>query len=264
MQEIKQYVATKKAQLKDYIKQTGFSKKLVIIWVGENKASERYVRNKVKDAEELGISAITLHYGQDITESELLENIKLLNKDDSVGGYIVQLPLPDHIDVKKIMLAVDPKKDIDGFHPLNTKVFPATPAGILNYLESQNFIFEGKNAVILGRSDIVGKPMQKLLLEKDMNVVNLHSHTTDKDRMYYLSHADLIICAVGKQNIITVHNKLKASAVIMDVGINVGVDGKLHGDCQPNLPVRFQSPVPGGCGLLTRLTLMENLLKLNE
>lgn len=264
MQEIKQYVISKKAQLKDYIKQIGFSKKLVIVWVGENKASERYVRNKVKDAEGLGINAVILHYSEDITESELLENIKLLNEDDTVGGYIVQLPLPDHINVKKIMLAIDPKKDIDGFHPLNTKVFPATPTGILNYLESQNFVFEGKNAVILGRSDIVGKPMQKLLLEKDMNVINLHSHTNDRDKAYYLKHADLIICAVGKQNIITAHNKLKASAVIMDVGINVGDGGKLYGDCQSNLPVRFQSPVPGGCGLLTRLALMENLLKLNE
>lgn len=263
MQEIKQYVINKKAQLKEYIKQTGFNKKLVIIWVGENKASERYVRNKVKDAKELGINAITLHYSEDINESELLENIKLLNEDNTVGGYIVQLPLPDNIDVKKIMLAIDPKKDIDGFHPLNTTVFPATPTGILNYLESQNFAFDGKNAVILGRSDIVGKPMQKLLLEKNMNVINLHSHTSVKDKAYYLKHADLIICAVGKQNTITVHNKLKASAIVMDVGINVDADGKLCGDCQPNLPVRFQSPVPGGCGLLTRLALMENLLKLN-
>ena len=140
----------------------------------------------------------------------------------------------------------------------------ATPLGVYNYLKDQNFEFTGKNAVIIGRSNIVGKPMHKLLLNANMNVVMLHTKTTEEDKRFYLEHADLIIVAAGKAGILNKSYKLKESAVIMDVGINFNSEGKLIGDCEPNLPVAFQSPVPSGCGLLTRLAVIENLILLSE
>jgi len=130
------------------------------------------------------------------------------------------------------------------------------------YLEDQKFDFDGKNAVIIGRSNIVGKPMHQLLLKKNMNVIMLHTHTSKEDKEYYLSHADLIVVASGHRNTLTKDYQLKRSAVVMDVGINVKEDGKLTGDCEKDLNVRFQSPVPGGCGLLTRLALIKNLIDL--
>lgn len=261
MQNIKEYVANKKLALKEKLKDTNL--KAVIIQVGNVEASNRYVRNKIKDLEEVGITAELLKFPEDISEEALLAQLHQLNIDDSVTGYLVQLPLPKHISEEKINLAIDPTKDLDGFHPLS-KTIAATPLGVYNYLKDMNYEFSGKNAVIIGRSNIVGRPMHKLLLDANMNVTILHTKTTEEDKRFYLAHADLIIVAAGKHGVINKSYNLKDSAVVMDVGINFNEEGKLIGDCEKDLPVVFQSPVPSGCGLLTRLAVIENLIKLEE
>lgn len=261
MQNIKEYVANKKLVLKEKLKDTNL--KAVIIQVGNVEASNRYVRNKIKDLEEVGITAELIKFPEDISEEALLTQIHQLNIDDSVTGYLVQLPLPKHINEELINLNIWPSKDIDGFHP-ESKTVAATPLGVYTYLKDMNYEFSGKNAVIIGRSHIVGRPMHKLLLDANMNVTILHTKTSEEDKRFYLEHADLIVVAAGKHGVVNKSYKLKNSAVVMDVGINFNEEGKLIGDCEKDLPVAFQSPVPGGCGLLTRLAVIENLIKLED
>lgn len=261
MQNIKEYVANRKLVLKEELKETNL--RAVIVQVGNVEASNRYVRNKIKDLEEVGIKTELLHFDEHISEEALLLAIKGLNNDEFVTGYLVQLPLPKHISEEKVNLAIDPTKDIDGFHPLS-KTVAATPLGVYNYLKAMNYNFSGKNAVIIGRSHIVGRPMHKLLLDANMNVTILHTRTSEEDKRFYLEHADLIVVAAGKVGVVNNSYKLKESAVIMDIGINFDENGKLIGDCEKDLPVAFQSPVPGGCGLLTRLAVIENLIKLGD
>lgn len=261
MQNIKEYVANRKVVLKEELKETNL--RAVIVQVGNVEASNRYVRNKIKDLEEVGIKTELLHFDEHISEEALLLAIKGLNNDEFVTGYLVQLPLPKHISEEKVNLAIDPTKDLDGFHPLS-KTVAATPLGVYNYLKAMNYNFSGKNAVIIGRSHIVGRPMHKLLLDANMNVTILHTRTSEEDKRFYLEHADLIVVAAGKVGVVNNSYKLKESAVIMDIGINFDENGKLIGDCEKDLPVAFQSPVPGGCGLLTRLAVIENLIKLGD
>lgn len=261
MQNIKEYVENKKIALKESLKNS--SLKAVIVQVGNVEASNRYVRNKIKDLEEVGITTELFKFSEDISEVALLDYLQGLNENDSVTGYLVQLPLPKHISEDKVNMTIDPAKDIDGFHPLS-KTIAATPLGAFTYLKDMNYDFSGKNAVIIGRSHIVGRPMHKLLLDANMNVVVLHTKTTEEDKRFYLEHADLIIVAAGKAGVVDSSYKLKESAVILDIGINFNPEGKLIGDCEPNLPVAFQSPVPGGCGLLTRLAVIENLVFLSK
>ena len=261
MQNIKEYTQNKKLALKESL--VGSNLKAVIVQVGNVEASNRYVRNKIKDLEEVGITAELVKFPEEITETNLLAFIKGLNENNSVTGYLVQLPLPKHISEEKINLAIDPAKDIDGFHP-ESKTVAATPLGVYTYLKDMNYEFSGKNAVIIGRSHIVGRPMHKLLLDANMNVTILHTKTSEEDKRFYLEHADLIVVAAGKAGVLNKSYKLKESAVIMDVGINFNDQGKLIGDCEKDLPVAFQSPVPGGCGLLTRLAVIENLIKLED
>ena len=180
----------------------------------------------------------------------------------AVDGFIVQMPLPKGIDEEKIKLAVSPLKDVDGFHPLS-KLNPCTPQGIMDYLHRENIEILGKNAVVIGRSNIVGKPMAHLLLKESANVTVLHSKTKFEDMFNYVKNADIIVVAVGRQHLLDNRFEFKPSAVVIDVGINRDETG-LHGDALPDLPVRLQTPVPGGVGLLTRLALMENLLKLHK
>jgi methylenetetrahydrofolate dehydrogenase (NADP+)/methenyltetrahydrofolate cyclohydrolase len=261
MQNIKEYVANRKLVLKEELKETNL--RAVIVQVGNVEASNRYVRNKIKDLEEVGIKTELLHFDEHISEEALLLAIKGLNNDEFVTGYLVQLPLPKHISEEKVNLAIDPTKDIDGFHPLS-KTVAATPLGVYTYLKDMNYEFSGKNAVIIGRSHIVGRPMHKLLLDANMNVTILHTRTSEEDKRFYLEHADLIVVAAGKAGVLNKSYKLKESAVVMDVGINFNEEGKLIGDCEKDLSVAFQSPVPGGCGLLTRLAVIENLIKLGN
>ena len=261
MQNIKEYTEARKAVLKEQL--VGKNLKAVIVQVGNVEASNRYVRNKIKDLEEVGITAELIKFTEDITEAQLLHTLADLNDDSTVTGYLVQLPLPKHISEEKVNLAIDPAKDLDGFHPLS-KTVAATPLGVYTYLKDMNYDFSGKNAVIIGRSNIVGKPMHKLLLDANMNVVMLHTKTTEEDKRFYLANADLIVVAAGKVGVLNRSYKLKETAIVLDVGINFNSEGKLIGDCEPNLPVAFQSPVPSGCGLLTRLAVIENLIKLAE
>ena len=261
MQNIKEYVANKKSALKENLRDNKL--KAVIIQVGNVEASNRYVRNKIKDLEEVGIKTELIKLSEFISEEELLNYLYSLNNDPEVTGYLVQLPLPKHISEEKVNLAINPTKDIDGFHS-ESKTVAATPLGVYTYLKDMNYEFSGKNAVIIGRSHIVGRPMHKLFLDANMNVTILHTRTSEEDKRFYLEHADLIVVAAGKAGVVNKSYKLKDSAVVMDVGINFNEEGKLIGDCEKDLPVAFQSPVPGGCGLLTRLAVIENLIFLSE
>ena len=263
MQNIKEYVTEKKETLKQEVLSCKSKLKMVVVRVGDDPASVRYTNNKIKDCLEVGIAAELLKFPEDISEDELMCQVYYLNIDDSVTGYLVQLPLPKHISEEKVNLAIDPTKDLDGFHPLS-KTVAATPLGVYNYLKAMNYNFSGKNAVIIGRSHIVGRPMHKLLLDANMNVTILHTRTSEEDKKFYLEHADLIVVAAGKAGVVNKSYKLKESAVIMDVGINFDENGKLIGDCEKDLSVAFQSPVPGGCGLLTRLSVIENLIELSK
>lgn len=260
MQVIKEYVAEKKERLKQ-LDLSGL--KLVIIQVGAVEASCRYVRNKLKDCESVNLPAELIQLPEETTENQILDLISSLNEDKAVTGFIVQLPLPKHISEQKVIETIDPKKDVDGFSKL-AKVNPGTPQGILDYLVDNNVEFQDKNAVVIGRSNIVGRPMAKLLLEKNCNVTILHSKTSEENKRLYLKNADIIVSAAGKRNIITPDYELKPTAIIIDVGINTNEQGKLVGDVEQELPVAFKSPVPGGCGLTTRLALITNLIKLRE
>ena len=236
--------------------------KLVIVQINEDEASKAYIRGKLKDAEELGVNAKLVKLPLDTTEAELLKKIDELNHDESIDGFIVQMPLPKHINEETVKLAISPEKDVDGFHPLSY-LDPCTPRGIMNYLKAENIQIQGRNAVVIGRSNIVGKPMARLLLKESANVTILHSKTSFEDMKRYIANADIIVIAIGKAGFLDRKFDYKESAVIVDVGINRLEDG-LHGDAERDLPVALQTPVPGGVGLLTRLALYENLLTIVE
>jgi methylenetetrahydrofolate dehydrogenase (NADP+)/methenyltetrahydrofolate cyclohydrolase len=257
--EIKDYVAERKIALKDEILRLKKPPVLSIITIGENAASESYVRGKMKDAGEVGVIALLASLSEATSEEALLSLIQKQNRDEGIDGILVQLPLPKAISEKAVHLAIEPKKDVDGFSPLSPFEC-CTPKGIIDYLTAEGFPFKGANAVVLGRSEIVGKPMAKLLLKHDCNVTVLHSKTSEIDKRFYLSHADLVVVAIGKPGLIDETYQFKSTAWVVDVGINRGEDGHLHGDCLPGLRVAKQTPVPGGVGLLTRLALLENLL----
>ena len=261
MQEIKAYVENQKTLIKNQVAEMKTPPHIAIIQVGDVDASNRYVKNKIKDCEDCGIKCDLFKYTEDLTEESLLEVINYLNLDACINGYIVQLPLPRHINEQKIMSMIAPEKDLDGFNKQSVTT-PATPFGIYSYLKDMNYDFTGKNAVIIGRSAIVGKTMASLLLKESMNTAVIHSKTLELDKRYYIEHADLIVVATGCRNTLNSSYKLKEDAVIFDVGINLDEQNKLCGDCSKNLKVAFQSPVPGGVGLLTRLALIKNIFEL--
>ena len=256
---IKEYVANKKLALTEEIKGLEPKPSFIIMQVNEDEASNAYVRGKLKDAAEVGINCELKKYPLDISEEDLIAEVKKNCADPNVHGLIVQMPLPKHINEEAIKLEVDPRKDIDGFHPLSA-LDPCTPKGIINFLKDEGYPILGKNAVVIGRSNIVGKPMAKLLLKESANVTVLHSKTTREDMERYIANADIIVVAIGKAGFLDNTFKYKESAVIVDVGIS-RIEGKLHGDAIKDLPVKFQTPVPGGVGLLTRLTLLTNLME---
>ncbi len=258
--EIKEYVLQQKEMLKAKVAKMPVAPTLSIITIGHNPASEAYVRGKKKDAAEVGINAIHTLFEESVSEEEVINLLKKQNTDPSINGIIVQLPVPKHISEQKINETISPDKDVDGF-VLGSKFVCCTPKGIIDYLVDEGFDFVGKNAVVIGRSDIVGKPMARLLLDKNCNVTVLHSKTKDEDRRMFLKNADLIVLAVGKQGLIDYSYELKPTCWLVDVGINRGDDGKLHGDAESDLPIAKQTPVPGGVGLLTRLALLKNLME---
>ena len=259
---IKEYVKIRKEELKNEIAGLKEPLNFVIVQLNEDEASKAYIRGKLKDSEELGIKARLIKLPVSTSQEELLKEIDKLNHNKSVDGFIVQMPLPKQIDEETVKLAISPDKDVDGFHPLS-RLNPCTPQGIMNYLKHENVQLLGKNAVVIGRSNIVGKPMAKLLLKESCNVTVLHSKTSFEDMYRYLENADIVVVAIGKQHFIDDKFKFKESAVLVDVGINRDENG-LHGDILPDRNVALQTPVPGGVGLLTRLALMENLLKIKR
>ncbi len=257
---VKEYVAKRKQEIKDLVLTMERKPSIAIVQVNEDAGSNAYVKGKLKDAAELGVNADLIKLPLDTSEEELLKVIDELNNDNIHDGFIVQMPLPKQINEETIKLAVSPKKDVDGFHPLSS-LAPCTPKGIMNYLHSEGIEILGKNAVVIGRSNIVGKPMAKLLLKESANVTVLHSKTSFEDMSRYIANADIIVIAIGRMHFLDNKFKYKESAAVIDVGISRDETG-LHGDALPGLPVRLQTPVPGGVGLLTRLALYENLLEI--
>lgn len=256
---VKDYVKLRKEEMKKEIISLLRRPKLVIIQMNDDVASNSYVKGKLKDAEELGIEAKLMKLDESLSEEQLFDIIDEINNDKTVDGLIVQLPLPKHISEIKVKERINPKKDVDGFHPLS-KFKACTPKGIISYLTYLGFDFVSKNVVIIGRSNIVGRPLAKLLLDLSMNVTVLHSKTSIEDRNFYLKHADLVVTAVGKPHLLTNDIPLKKETILVDVGIS-RLDGHLVGDIEPRDDVLLQTPVPGGVGLLTRLSLMENVLE---
>ncbi|MFW8052455.1 bifunctional methylenetetrahydrofolate dehydrogenase/methenyltetrahydrofolate cyclohydrolase [Vagococcus fluvialis] len=239
--------------------------KLVVILVGDDVGSQVYVRNKERAAKKIGFYSQVDRLEETVTEEELLKMIEGYNLDDDVDGILVQLPLPKHIDEEKILLAIDAKKDVDGFHPLNMgKLFigepdklPCTPYGIIRLLKEYNIELSGKNAVVIGRSNIVGKPMAQLLLMEDATVTITHSRT--KNLKELTKQADIVVVAIGKGEFLTA-DYIKEGAVVVDVGMNRHDDGHLVGDVkfdEVSQKASFITPVPGGVGPMTISMLME-------
>ncbi|MDW7799398.1 bifunctional methylenetetrahydrofolate dehydrogenase/methenyltetrahydrofolate cyclohydrolase [Streptococcus canis] len=238
---------------------------LVVILVGDNPASQVYVRNKERAALAAGFKSETVRLSESICQEELIAVIEHYNEDETIHGILVQLPLPNHINDKKIILAIDPKKDVDGFHPMNTGhlwsgrslMVPCTPAGIMEILREYEVDLEGKHAVIIGRSNIVGKPMAQLLLDKNATVTLTHSKTRHLEDV--CRHADVLIVAIGQGHFVT-KNFVKEGAIVIDVGMNRDDNGKLIGDVAFDEVAEVAAkitPVPGGVGPMTITMLLE-------
>ena len=264
--QIKTELSKEVEQLKE---KYGRSPKLAVILVGENPASHVYVRNKEKACEKVGIENLLIKKDDTISEEELLEIITQLNNDDMVDGILVQLPLPSHINEMKVIEAISPKKDVDGFHPESAASLflgkdgfvPCTPAGVMELLDAINYDLEGKEVVVVGRSNNVGKPVALLALQKNATVTIAHSRTTNLKEV--CARADVLIAAVGKAEMIT-EDYVKEGAVVIDIGINRKADGKLCGDVKFDEVAPKTSaitPVPGGVGPMTVTLLMKNTVE---
>lgn len=254
------------------LKEKNINPKLAVIMVGDDKASAVYVRNKSKACEEIGIEFEEFLLDRTITQEELINLIKTLNNREDIHGILLQSPIPDSLDIREAFNTIDYKKDVDGFNPINVgklligedTFIPCTPLGVIKLLEEYNIQIEGKNAVVIGRSNIVGKPLSQYLLNKDATVTVCHSKT--KNLKEITSKADILISAVGKPKVIT-RDMVKENAVIIDVGINRTPDGKIVGDVDyDNLldKVSYITPVPGGVGQMTRAMLINNIIKAAE
>ncbi len=251
------------------LKSTGIQPGLAVVIVGDDPASRTYVNNKKKACAECGIYSEEYALPEETTEAELLELIDVLNGRKNINGILVQLPLPKHIAEEHIICAIRPDKDVDAFHPQNVgkimtgdfDFLPCTPAGVMALLEEYGIDAEGKNTVVIGRSNIVGKPMAMLLLHKNATVTICHSRT--KNLCDITKNADVVIAAVGRAGFLT-GDMIKDGAVVMDVGINRNAEGKLCGDAdfESVLPkASYITPVPGGVGPMTITMLMKNTLK---
>jgi len=250
----------------------GIQPSLAIILVGEDPASQVYTKHKVNDSQQTGLAATLERFPADMKEADLLARIEALNRDPSVHGILVQLPLPKHMDSHKVIEAISPAKDVDGFHVANAGAllvgqpgfWPCTPYGCMKMLESIGYDLRGKNAVVIGRSNIVGKPMALMLLAKDATVTVCHSRT--QDLKAHTLAADVIVAAVGKRNMVTA-DMVKPGAVVIDVGMNRDDEGKLCGDVDfagVSQVAGWITPVPGGVGPMTRAMLLVNTLEAAE
>ena len=263
-ESVAQRVATLKTQ--------GITPGLAVVLVGDNPASQVYVRNKVKACEDTGMHSVLEKYDANMTEAELLARIEALNDDPSIHGILVQLPLPAHMDAHKVIETISPAKDVDGFHVASAGAlmvgqpgfWPCTPYGCMKMLESIGYSLRGKHAVVIGRSNIVGKPMAMMLLQQNATVTICHSATPDLKAMTL--QADVIVAAVGKRNVLTA-DMVKPGAVVLDVGMNRNDEGKLCGDVDfagVKEVASYITPVPGGVGPMTITMLMVNTLESAE
>ena len=254
------------------LKARGITPGLAVVLVGENAASQVYVRNKVKACQESGLHSVLEQYPVSTPEDALLARIDALNRDPAIHGILVQLPLPAHIDAQKVIETISPAKDVDGFHVSSAGAlmvgqagfWPCTPYGCMKMLESIGYELKGKHAVVIGRSNIVGKPMALMLLQKNATVTICHSATADLKAMTL--QADVIVAAVGKLNVLTA-DMVKPGAVVIDVGMNRNAQGKLCGDVDFDGVRQVAShitPVPGGVGPMTITMLLVNTLEAAE
>ena len=251
------------------IESSGIYPGLAVILVGNDPASQVYVRNKQLACEELGFHPFEYKLGENTTQEQLLDLINVLNKDPKVHGILVQLPLPDHLDEQSVLYSIDPAKDVDAFHPMNVgrlmigsySFLPCTPAGVMELLDASGIEIAGKNCVVVGRSNIVGKPMSMLLLQRSGTVTICHSKTRNLKEV--CAEADILVVAIGKPKFITA-DMVKEGAVVIDVGINRDENNKLCGDVdyesvEPK--AGYITPVPGGVGPMTITMLMKNTLR---
>jgi methylenetetrahydrofolate dehydrogenase (NADP+) / methenyltetrahydrofolate cyclohydrolase len=252
----------------EVLKSKGYTPKLSVILVGNDGASQSYVRSKKKAAEKIGMISEIVHLSEDTSEEDVLSELERLNNDDSVSGILVQVPLPKQVSEQKVLEAINPEKDVDGFHPSNIgKLYideqtfvPCTPLGIMEILKHADIDIEGKNAVVIGRSHIVGQPVSKLLLQQNATVTILHSRS--KDMASFVKEADIVVSAVGKPELVT-KEMVKEGAVIIDVGNTPDENGKLKGDVAFDEVKEVSSaitPVPGGVGPLTITMVLNNTL----
>ena len=250
----------------------GIKAGLAVILVGDNQASQVYVRNKVKACEQTGIHSLLEKHDAALSEADLLARVHALNHDDSIHGILVQLPLPAHIDAQKVIEAIAPEKDVDGFHVASAGAlmtglpgfWPCTPHGCMKMLEHIGYSLRGKHAVVIGRSNIVGKPMAMMLLQQNATVTICHSATPDLKA--HTLQADVIVAAVGKRNVLTA-DMVKPGAVVLDVGMNRDDEGKLCGDVDfagVSRVASYITPVPGGVGPMTITMLLVNTLESAE
>lgn len=255
-------------QVKELAAKYGRKPCLCVIIVGENPASQVYVRNKVKAAAYVDMDSRLIELPAEISEEELLDNIKALNEDPAVDGILVQLPLPKHINEEKVIDTIAREKDVDGFHPGNVSglwlgkdcIVPCTPAGVIRLIDSVGVDIAGKTAVVVGRSNIVGKPVAKLLLDRNATVIIAHSRTKDLKAITLL--ADILVVAVGRAGLVT-GDMVKDGATVIDVGMNRNAEGKLCGDVDfPSAAEKagYITPVPGGVGPMTIAMLMKNTI----
>ena len=256
----------------DNLKKEGILSKLAVIMVGDDKASRMYVKNKSKACQEIGIKFEEYFLGNDIKQEELIELIQKLNLDKSINGILLQSPIPKSLDINEAFRTILPEKDVDGFNPVNVgklmigedTFISCTPYGIIKMLEAYNIEIEGKHAVVIGRSNIVGKPLAQCLLQKNATVTICHSKT--KNIAEITKTADILISAVGKTNMVTA-DMVKDGAVVIDVGMNRNEAGKLVGDVDfENVKQKasYITPVPGGVGPMTIAMLMNNVIKATE
>ncbi|BBC76682.1 tetrahydrofolate dehydrogenase/cyclohydrolase [Lactococcus cremoris] len=268
----KALAAKMQAELKvkvDKLKEAGSVPGLAVILVGKDPASQIYVRNKARQATAIGLNSSVVRLPETVSEKELLELIEQYNQSEQWHGILVQLPLPKHISEEKVLLAIDPEKDVDGFHPMNMGrlwsgnplMIPSTPAGIMEMFREYNVELSGKRAVVIGRSNIVGKPMAQLLMMADATVTIAHSRT--KNLRELTKEADILVVAIGRDRMIKADD-VKDGAVVIDVGMNRDEDGKLHGDVDFDEVKEVASlitPVPGGVGPMTITMLMEQTVR---
>ncbi len=251
------------------LREKGVQPRLAVVLAGEDPASKTYVAGKARDCAECGILSDVIELPEQTGEQELLARVAALNTNRAVHGVLVQLPLPAHISTSRVIHAIAPEKDVDGFTPVNVGrmvlgeecFLPCTPAGCLAMLQSTGVPLAGKDAVVIGRSNIVGKPMALLLTAQDVTVTLCHSHTEHLREK--CAAADILIAAVGRAGFVTA-DMVKPGAIVIDVGINRGTDGRLCGDVDfaaANERASFITPVPGGVGLMTRAMLMHNTVK---